>query len=46
MPAVLIECGFINHPRDVARMVQDDFHRAIARGVVMGLKVYLGEIKR
>jgi N-acetylmuramoyl-L-alanine amidase len=44
--AVLIETGFLNHPRDRKRLVTDDFPSAIAEGVVGGLKVYLGGGKK
>jgi len=43
MPAVLIECGFINNAADRKRMMTDDFKQSIAGAVVDGLKVYLGE---
>jgi len=42
MPAVLVECGFINHNFDRKRMMTDDFQSAIAGAIVKGLKVYLG----
>ncbi len=44
-PAVLLELGFINHWADRKRMVTPDFQRAIAKAVVRGLKVYLGDDK-
>jgi len=43
MPAVLIECGFINNAADRKRMMTDDFKESIASGIVAGLKVYLGQ---
>lgn len=43
MPGVLLELGFINNSRDRARLVQPDFHQAVAKAVVRGLKVYLGQ---
>ena len=35
MPAVLVECAFIDNPHDAKLLVdkEDDFARAIARGV-------------
>jgi N-acetylmuramoyl-L-alanine amidase len=45
MPAMLLECGFINDAHDLRRMVTDDFQRKIATAVVQGLKVYLGDAK-
>ncbi|MGV3618388.1 MAG: N-acetylmuramoyl-L-alanine amidase [Fimbriimonas sp.] len=46
MPGVLLELGFINHPRDRARMVTEDFQRSVAAAVVRGVKVYLGDAKK
>ncbi|CAN5504975.1 hypothetical protein BH11ARM2_BH11ARM2_12180 [soil metagenome] len=43
MPGVLLELGFINHPRDRARMLTADFQQKIARAVVKGVRVYLGD---
>lgn len=43
MPGVLLELGFINHPRDRARMLTADFKQQIAKAVVKGVKVYLGD---
>ncbi len=43
MPAVLIECGFINNASDRKRMMTDDFKQSIAGAIVDGIKVYLGE---
>jgi N-acetylmuramoyl-L-alanine amidase len=46
MPGVLLELGFINHPRDRARMVTDDFQRSVAAAVVRGMKGFLGDAKK
>ena len=43
MPSVLLELGFINHPRDVKRLCQTDFQKVVPAAVVKGLKVYLGD---
>lgn len=43
MPAVLIECGFLNTRKDRARMQTDDFQNGVASAVVKGLKAYLGD---
>ena len=45
MPAVLLELGFINHTKDRGRMTTATFPNDIARAVVRGLKVYLGDAK-
>jgi N-acetylmuramoyl-L-alanine amidase len=43
MPGVLLELGFINHPRDVRRLCQTEFQKLVPSAVVRGLKVYLGD---
>jgi N-acetylmuramoyl-L-alanine amidase len=45
MPGVLLELGFINHPVDRARMVTENFQDAVAKAVVKGLRVFLGDAK-
>ena len=42
-PAVLLELGFINHPRDRARMVTADFKTKVAAAIVRGVRTFLGE---
>lgn len=41
--AVLLELGFINHPRDRARMLTADFKSKVAAAVVRGVRNFLGE---
>ncbi len=41
--AVLLELGFINHPRDRARMVTADFQTKIAAAIVRGVRDFLGD---
>lgn len=43
MPAVLLELGFINHPRDVVALQTPEYQLAAAKAIVKGLKVYLGD---
>jgi N-acetylmuramoyl-L-alanine amidase len=45
MPGVLIEFGFIDNAQDRKRMVTDQFQEAVAKAVVQGIKVYLGDAK-
>jgi N-acetylmuramoyl-L-alanine amidase len=45
MPGVLIEFGFIDNAGDRKRMVTDQFQDAVAKAVVQGIKVYLGDAK-
>jgi len=46
MPGVLLELGFVNHPRDRKRLVTDEFQRGVAAAVVKGIKVFLGDAKK
>lgn len=43
MPGVLLELGFINHPKDRARMLTTDFQSKVAKAIVRGVKRFLGE---
>lgn len=43
MPAILIEMGFINHPTDRKRIVQSSFHEDVARAIVDGIKIFIGD---
>lgn len=43
MPCVLCELGFINHAKDRARMRTEDFQVAVAKAIVKGIKVFLGD---
>ena len=45
MPGVLVEFGFIDNAQDRKRMVTDQFQEAVAKAVVQGIKVYLGDAK-
>jgi N-acetylmuramoyl-L-alanine amidase len=45
MPAVLLELGFINHKTDRARMTSASFPDDVARAVVRGLRIFLGDVK-
>lgn len=42
MPAVLLELGFINHSSDRGRMTQESYPSDVAKAVVKGIKVFLG----
>ncbi|MFP6897394.1 MAG: N-acetylmuramoyl-L-alanine amidase [Roseibacillus sp.] len=39
-PAVLVECGFVSHPRERARMKKGTYRDAIARGIAEGIARY------
>jgi N-acetylmuramoyl-L-alanine amidase len=43
VPAVMIECGFITNAKDRQVMQTDEFARAIANGIINGLKIYYGQ---
>jgi N-acetylmuramoyl-L-alanine amidase len=45
MPGVLLELGFVNHNRDRDVLRSESFHLAIAKAIVKGVKVYLGNEK-
>jgi N-acetylmuramoyl-L-alanine amidase len=45
MPAILLECGFLNTAKDRKLMLTEDFQNAVASGIVKGLKVFLGDEK-
>jgi len=45
MPGVLLELGFINNAKDRKRLVADDFQQSVAKAVVQGIKVFLGDAK-
>ena len=44
--AVLLELGFINHPRDRARMLTDDFQAKVAAAIARGVQTFLGDSPR
>jgi len=43
MPAILVECGFLTHPKDRTKMQQKSYRQSAAGAIVKGLKVYLGQ---
>lgn len=45
MPGVLLELGFINNTKDRKRMMEKDYQERVARAVVKGIRVYLGDVK-
>ena len=45
MPAVLIELGFLNHSYDRVRVQEPEFQESVAKAIVKGLKVFLGDDK-
>ncbi len=45
MVGVLIEFGFIDNSQDRKKLITDQFQQSVARAVVQGVKVYLGDAK-
>ena len=43
MPAVLIELGFISHPREATRMVDHRYQQKLAMGIANGVDRYFDE---
>jgi N-acetylmuramoyl-L-alanine amidase len=43
VPSVLIEMGFINHKNDRAQMTQKDFANRVAKAIVKGIQLFLGD---
>ncbi len=41
--AILIECGFITHPTDRAKMQTKEFQQGVGKAIVQGLKTFLGQ---
>ena len=42
MPAVLVECGYVNNSSDVRKLQDPDTQQRIAEGIVAGLSDFLG----
>ncbi|ABB44001.1 N-acetylmuramoyl-L-alanine amidase [Sulfurimonas denitrificans DSM 1251] len=40
MPSVLVEVGFISHPKEAERLVSNDYIKLIARGLADGIERY------
>lgn len=45
MPAALCELGFINHTKDLSVITTEAFQRRVAKAIVKGIKVFLGDAK-
>lgn len=46
MPAVLVECAFINNPAEEKLLRQKDFQRQLALSIYRGIKNYIGDYER
>jgi N-acetylmuramoyl-L-alanine amidase len=40
MPSVLVEVGFISHPKEAERLVNSDYVKMMARGLADGIERY------
>lgn len=43
MPAVLVECGYMNNNADLAKLKDDDTQQHIAEGIVAGLRDFIAD---
>lgn len=41
IPCVLVECGYLNHSRDRARLTNEAYRQKLAEGIVAGLRAYV-----
>lgn len=41
LPGVLVECGYLNHSSDRGRLLNAEYRRKLAEGIVAGLKAYV-----
>jgi len=40
-PALLVECGFLSHPKEAARLLDGNYRDRIAEGISGGIARYL-----
>jgi len=43
MPAVLVEVGFISHPSEAKRLVDDNYRKTMALGLANGIERYFAK---
>ena len=41
IPGILLECGYINNSSDRAKLLNADYRKKLANGIVTGLKAYV-----
>lgn len=46
MPAVLVEVGFITHPKEIKHLKTDDYQDKLAEGIVDGIADFIGKYNR
>jgi N-acetylmuramoyl-L-alanine amidase len=45
MPSVLVEVGFITHPKEASRLVNEEYQKALAYGMANGIERYFANSK-
>lgn len=45
MPSVLIEAGFISNPRECRRLMDEQYQRTIANGIVDGIRSFISDTR-
>ncbi len=45
MPSVLVEIGFISHPREAKRLINSDYQKKLAHGLANGVERYFANCK-
>lgn len=46
MPAVLVEVGFITHPREIKYLKSDDYQDQLANGIVDGISTFINQYNK
>ena len=41
IPAILLECGYLNHSSDRAKLKESNYRAKVADGIVAGLRAYI-----
>ena len=41
IPGVLVECGYLNHSGDRAKLLDANYRKKLAAGIAAGLKTYV-----
>lgn len=41
IPGVLVECGYLNHSGDRAKLLNEDYRKKLAAGIVAGIRAYV-----
>jgi N-acetylmuramoyl-L-alanine amidase len=41
IPAILLECGYLNHDSDRAKLLSEDYRKKLISGIIAGFKSYI-----